>query len=332
MGELRHRARRPDRDPTSLVSGAFDRTDLRRAPVGSGARRATRVPRPAPLSLRRRSGTPGVCRRHGWHGGAARADGRLPASVPDRRRHHRRARRARLGPALLDHARRHAPRERGDLRRRTRRTLALRDRPGAAGARAAAVPSRRSDQGRAGCGGVPGGVASGRAAVRNARVIERVAVLGAGIMGRGIAYVAAVGGYDTRLQDASPAALDRAIDDIGATLDKGVAAGKLDATAAASARGRLAKASSLEAAVRDVDLVIEAVPEDMKLKLEVFGAIDKLAPSRAILASNTSSLSITEMAGATDRPAQVVGMHFFNPVHRMKLLEVVRALETAEST
>jgi 3-hydroxybutyryl-CoA dehydrogenase len=163
-------------------------------------------------------------------------------------------------------------------------------------------------------------------------VIERVAVLGAGIMGRGIAYVAALGGYDTRLQDASPAALERAVDDIGAILDKGVAAGKLDATAATTARRRLSKASTLEAAVRDADLVIEAIPEDMKLKLEIFGALDKLAPSRAILASNTSSLSITEMAGATQRPAQVVGMHFFNPVHRMRLLEVVRALETAEST
>jgi len=163
-------------------------------------------------------------------------------------------------------------------------------------------------------------------------VIERVAVLGAGIMGRGIAYVAALGGYDTRLQDASPGALDRAIDDIGAILDKGVAAGKLDATAATSARRRLNKAASLEAAVRDADLVIEAVPEDMRLKLDVFRALDERAPSHAILASNTSSLSITEMAGATQRPAQVVGMHFFNPVHRMKLLEVVRALETAEST
>jgi len=151
-------------------------------------------------------------------------------------------------------------------------------------------------------------------------------------MGRGIAYVAALGGYDTRLQDASPGALDRAIDDIGAILDKGVAAGKLDATAATSARRRLNKAASLEAAVRDADLVIEAVPEDMRLKLDVFRALDERAPSHAILASNTSSLSITEMAGATQRPAQVVGMHFFNPVHRMKLLEVVRALETAEST
>jgi 3-hydroxybutyryl-CoA dehydrogenase len=163
-------------------------------------------------------------------------------------------------------------------------------------------------------------------------VIERVTVLGAGIMGRGIAYVAALGGYDTRLQDASSAVLDRAVDDIGAIFDKGVEAGRLDATAATAARRRLAKTSSLEAAVRDSDLVIEAVPEDMALKLEIFGALDKLAPSRAILASNTSSLSITEMAGATQRPAQVVGMHFFNPVHRMKLLEVVRALETAEST
>jgi 3-hydroxybutyryl-CoA dehydrogenase len=163
-------------------------------------------------------------------------------------------------------------------------------------------------------------------------VIERVAVLGAGIMGRGIAYAAVLGGYETRLQDASPAAIGRAVDEVETILDKGVAAGKLDSGAAAAARKRLTPAASLTEAVSGADLVIEAVPEDMKLKLEVFRALDTAAPPHAILASNTSSLSITEMAGATARPTQVVGMHFFNPVHRMKLLEVVRALETADST
>jgi 3-hydroxybutyryl-CoA dehydrogenase len=90
--------------------------------------------------------------------------------------------------------------------------------------------------------------------------------------------------------------------------------------------------ASLDEAVRGADLVIEAVPERIELKIELFAQLDKLTPAHAVLASNTSSLSITEMAAATRRPGQVVGMHFFNPVHRMKLLEIVRALETSDTT
>jgi 3-hydroxybutyryl-CoA dehydrogenase len=160
--------------------------------------------------------------------------------------------------------------------------------------------------------------------------IQRVAVLGAGIMGRGIAYAAALGGFRTALQDSSAPALEKAHADISATLEKGVATGKVAGEDAAGARRRLNLARSLEDAVREADLVIEAVPESMDLKVEIFAALDKLAPRSALLASNTSSLSITEMAAATARPRQVLGMHFFNPVHRMKLLEVVRALETSE--
>ncbi len=159
-----------------------------------------------------------------------------------------------------------------------------------------------------------------------------IAVLGAGIMGRGIAYVSAVGGYRTILQDTSAPALEKGAADLAAVLDKGVAAGKVKAEDAAAARTRLSTATRLEDAVREADLVIEAVPEDIALKVELFAALDRLTPSHAILASNTSSLSITEMAAATGRPAQVVGMHFFNPVHRMRLLEIVRALETSEAT
>ena len=162
--------------------------------------------------------------------------------------------------------------------------------------------------------------------------VKTVAVLGAGIMGRGIAYASALAGYGTRLQDSSREALAKARSEIETTLDKGVAAGKVESAAAASAKSRLVQAETLEAAAQGADLVIEAVPEDMRLKLEIFGALDKLAPSHAILASNTSSLSITEMAGATKRAKQVVGMHFFNPVHRMKLLEIVRGLETSDAT
>jgi 3-hydroxybutyryl-CoA dehydrogenase len=162
--------------------------------------------------------------------------------------------------------------------------------------------------------------------------IHTIAVLGAGIMGRGIAYAAALGGYATILQDTSADALDRGIGEIQAVLEKGVLMGKVDEQAATGARSRLKTSRSLEESARGADLVIEAVPESIELKVEIFGTLDRCAPKHAILASNTSSLSITEMAAATERPKQVVGMHFFNPVHRMKLLEIVRALETSEET
>jgi 3-hydroxybutyryl-CoA dehydrogenase len=161
--------------------------------------------------------------------------------------------------------------------------------------------------------------------------VQRLAVLGAGIMGRGIAYAAALGGIRTTLQDSNAQAIDRAQDEISALLEKGVATGKVTGVDSAAARQRLAYARTLEDTVREADLVIEAVPENIELKLQIFAALEKHAPKHAVLASNTSSLSITEMAATTTRPQQVVGMHFFNPVHRMRLLEVVRALETADA-
>ena len=160
--------------------------------------------------------------------------------------------------------------------------------------------------------------------------LERIAVLGAGIMGRGIAYAAAVAGYETTLYDASPAALEKGAAEIRALMDKGVAAGKLEA--AVRDRARLAAHAELVDATHDADLVIEAIPEDMRLKTDTFAELDARTKPEAILATNTSSLSITEMASATKRPDRVVGMHFFNPVHRMRLLEVVRGLETSEAT
>ncbi len=162
--------------------------------------------------------------------------------------------------------------------------------------------------------------------------IRTIGVLGAGIMGRGIAYVSAVGGFETRLMDTTHAALDKARHDIEAWLEKSVAGGKLAAAAAAQAQGRIAYVQDVPSAARGADLVIEAIPENMAMKIETFAALDGLAPPHALLASNTSSLSITEMAAATRRPRQVVGMHFFNPVHRMRLLEIVRALETSDET
>ena len=162
--------------------------------------------------------------------------------------------------------------------------------------------------------------------------IRTVAVLGAGLMGRGIAYVSALGGYDTILQDTSREALERGVAEIGGILEKGIATGKVQEADAVAARKRLRTAATLEEAAKDADLVIEAVPERIELKIDVFHRLDASAPAHAILASNTSSLSITEMAAATNRPRQVVGMHFFNPVHRMRLLELVRALETSDET
>jgi 3-hydroxybutyryl-CoA dehydrogenase len=162
--------------------------------------------------------------------------------------------------------------------------------------------------------------------------VQIIAVLGAGIMGRGIAYAASLGGFDTVLQDSSGEALQKADAEISALLEKGVVTGKVAGEAAAEAHRRLTIARNFDEAVRSADLVIEAVPERVDLKVEIYSKLDKAAPPHAILASNTSSLSITEMAAATARPGQVVGMHFFNPVHRMKLLEVVRALETSEET
>ena len=162
--------------------------------------------------------------------------------------------------------------------------------------------------------------------------IQNIAVLGAGLMGRGIAHVAALGGFVTTLQDTSREQLEKATSEIGANLEKGVALGRVAEQDAIEARRRLRTVTALDDAARQADLVIEAVPERMDLKVEIFAQLERVAPAHAILASNTSSLSITEMAAATRRAPQVVGMHFFNPVHRMKLLELVRALETSDKT
>jgi 3-hydroxybutyryl-CoA dehydrogenase len=162
--------------------------------------------------------------------------------------------------------------------------------------------------------------------------IKCIAVIGAGIMGRGIAHVAAVGGYRTILEDLIPAALRKAGDEIRSNLDKAVELGKISATDAQCAVGRLHYASSVEEAAREADLVIEAVPEELESKIEIFTLLDKICRPGTILASNTSSLSVTEIASVTYRPAKCLGMHFFNPVHKMKLIEIVRARETDEET
>ena len=151
-------------------------------------------------------------------------------------------------------------------------------------------------------------------------------------MGRGIAHVAALGGYRTVLEDLLPASLRKAESEIRTNLDKAVELGKVSAGDAEVALGRLEYAGSVEQAAREADLVIEAVPEEMESKIEIFTLLDKICRPGTILASNTSSLSVTEIASATYRAKKCVGMHFFNPVHKMKLLEVVRALETDDET
>jgi 3-hydroxybutyryl-CoA dehydrogenase len=162
--------------------------------------------------------------------------------------------------------------------------------------------------------------------------VNTIAVIGAGIMGRGIAHAAAVGGYRTILEDLLPAALRKAETEIRANLDKAVELGKVTANDADSAFQRIEFAGSVEQAAREADLIIEAVPEELESKIEIFTLLDKLCRPSTILASNTSSLSVTEIASVTYRARKCVGMHFFNPVHKMKLLEIVRALETDDDT
>ena len=162
--------------------------------------------------------------------------------------------------------------------------------------------------------------------------VQTIAVIGAGTMGRGIAHAAALAGYRTILEDVLPNALRRAETEIRTNLDKAVEIGKVSQGDASAAWARLEYASSVQDAAREADLVIEAVPEELESKIEIFTLLDKICRPTTILASNTSSLSLTEIASVTYRAKKIVGMHFFNPVHKMKLLEIVRALETDGDT
>jgi 3-hydroxybutyryl-CoA dehydrogenase len=151
-------------------------------------------------------------------------------------------------------------------------------------------------------------------------------------MGHGIAYAALAGGYETRMYDVADAAVQKGQASIEAIAKKGVELGKLTAADADAMLKRLSATTKLEEALGGADFVIEAAPEKIDLKLKLMAEIDALAPAHAVVATNTSALSITEMAGATKNPGRVAGMHFFNPVHRMKLVEIVRALESTPDT
>jgi 3-hydroxybutyryl-CoA dehydrogenase len=162
--------------------------------------------------------------------------------------------------------------------------------------------------------------------------VRTVAVIGAGRTGRGIAHVAALGGYRTILEDILPADLRHAESEIRGQLDRAVELGKVAAPEATAAMGRLEFARSVEEAARQADLVIEAVPDELESKMEIFTLLDKICRPAAILVTNTSSLSISEIACVTYRAPQCVGMRFSNPVHEMRLLEIVRGRETDEAT
>jgi 3-hydroxybutyryl-CoA dehydrogenase len=161
--------------------------------------------------------------------------------------------------------------------------------------------------------------------------IKKIIVIGAGIMGAGIAQVAAQSGFDVLMVDISEELVQKGLRSIQQGLSKGVEKGKIKKEDADAALRRVKTSIRLEDA-RDSDVTIEAVVENMDLKKKIFRKLDEVCPKEAILTSNTSSLSITEMASATSRPAKVVGMHFFNPAPLMKLVEVIRGRQTSDDT
>jgi len=159
---------------------------------------------------------------------------------------------------------------------------------------------------------------------------DRFAVIGAGQMGNGIAHVCAMQGFPVTLIDVSADALTKALATIGGNLDRQVKKGTVDEAAKATALGRITTATSLEA-VKGATVIVEAATERKELKFQIFRELDRLADAGAILATNTSSISITEIAAVTKRPEQVIGMHFMNPVPVMKLVEVIRGQATTDA-
>ena len=162
--------------------------------------------------------------------------------------------------------------------------------------------------------------------------VRTIAVLGAGTMGHGIAHAAMSAGYETALFDVSETALAKARAQIESVLKKSVELGKLAVADVDPTMARLRTGTEVGGVVAGCDLVIEAAPERIDLKLDLMSKIDQHAPKHAVIATNTSALSITEMAGAVADPSRVAGMHFFNPVHKMKLIEIVRATQSTAAT
>jgi 3-hydroxybutyryl-CoA dehydrogenase len=161
--------------------------------------------------------------------------------------------------------------------------------------------------------------------------LQKIAVIGGGTMGNGIAHVFAQTGFDVTLIDVQQQALDRALATIGGKMDRQIKKGGLTEEQKQQALGRIRASTELRA-VEGAELVVEAATENRDLKFQIFRALDEHAPKHAILSSNTSSISITEIAAQTSRPEQVIGMHFMNPVPVMKLVEIIRGLSTSDET
>ncbi len=160
--------------------------------------------------------------------------------------------------------------------------------------------------------------------------MKNITVIGAGTMGNGIAHVFAMKGFDVVLCDISTGALEKAIETITRNLDRMLKKEKISENDKTDTLNKIETTSSLEYAVKNADLVVEAATENVDLKLNIFKDIDKFAPQKAILASNTSSISITKIASVTNRPEKVIGMHFMNPVPVMKLVEIIRGYSTSD--
>lgn len=163
-------------------------------------------------------------------------------------------------------------------------------------------------------------------------MIQTITVVGSGVMGRGIAYVSSVAGYQTIVVDVSKGALDSARESIHETLNHSLSKGFLTKEQFMQATQRLSFVTDMKKGVEEADLVIEAVPEKREIKQVVFEQMDRYANSTCYFATNTSTMSPTEIAAFTRRPDRVIAMHFFNPVHKMKLVEIIRGLETSDET
>jgi 3-hydroxybutyryl-CoA dehydrogenase len=161
--------------------------------------------------------------------------------------------------------------------------------------------------------------------------MKNIAVIGSGTMGNGIAHVFAQNGFQVQLVDISESALQRGMDTIAKNLDRMVAKGTIDAASKDLTLANITPQTDLKKGLAQCDLVVEAATENIDLKLKIFAQMDEAAPAHAILATNTSSISITRIAAATRRPNQVIGMHFMNPVPVMKLVEIIRGYSTSDA-
>ncbi|KAA9022563.1 3-hydroxyacyl-CoA dehydrogenase [Niallia endozanthoxylica] len=162
--------------------------------------------------------------------------------------------------------------------------------------------------------------------------VKKIAVIGSGTMGRGIAYSAALSGFEVTLQDISAEALEKAKNDNGSLANNSVEKGYITSEERDNVQRNITYTTELQKAVEHADLVIEAILEIMELKIDTFKKVEEFAPEHAILATNTSTMSPTEIGAQMKKPDQFVAMHFFNPVHRMKLIEIIRGMDTSDKT